>query len=65
MVAVELPKDRPGFAPLPPALANNLSCCLRCGSVVPRFYQEHHEVWHANLGIALHEHPPFVPILLA
>jgi hypothetical protein len=60
-------KDRYGYAPAPAPIIENLSVCLRCGSVVPRFYQEHHDVWHeaAQLHGSHHEHPPSVPVLLA
>ena len=43
MRTVEIPADLPGFRPLPLALADQLSVCDRCWSVVLRFHQESHD----------------------
>ena len=47
--------ERPGFRPMPLALMDQMSVCERCWSVVCRFHQEPHDLWHASMS--LHSHP--------
>jgi len=46
------PRDQRGYRPLPLALADQMSVCERCWSVVIRFHEEQHDAWHAALAEA-------------
>ena len=43
-------RDRPGYRPMPLALLDTFSVCTRCWSVVGRFHQESHDLWHERIS---------------